>query len=200
MRRKKKEGGEREGEKEGTRDRKDFSLEKTQTILITESSISGGLVVNSKDEVLVVKEKYHLGYPLWKFPGGYAMKGEELGDTAVREVLEETGIRTKFDFMIALRHSHRFQFECSDMYFVAFLRPDEEGSLTPVRGLHEISDVTWMKHQELAPQLSPFNSFILQQYLRIRDNQVQMRCQKMDTIIGSVNVYFVGTSSSEDSS
>lgn len=153
--------------------------------------------MNNKDEVLVVKEKYHLSYPLWKFPGGYAMQGEELGDTAVREVLEETGIKTEFDFMIALRHFHRCQFECSDMYFVASLRPIQEGSLTPVPDLHEISDVTWMKHQELAPQLSPFNSFILQQYLRIRNNQVQMRCQKMNTTNGLVNVYYVGTA--EDS-
>lgn len=149
-------------------------------------------MVNKQGEVLVVKEKYHLGHPLWKFPGGYALKEEELGTTAEREVLEETGIRTRFKFMIAMRHYHKFQFNCSDMYFVAHLEPEDESSMTPVRGLHEISDVCWMHHQELLPQLSPFNRLILSQYLKICASPHQIIREKLDTNIGEVTVYHVG--------
>ncbi|CAG2117316.1 unnamed protein product, partial [Medioppia subpectinata] len=51
----------------------------------------GGLVIDDNDRVLVVKEKHFFGnQQMWKFPGGYAIQGEDFGQTAVREVLEET--------------------------------------------------------------------------------------------------------------
>jgi hypothetical protein len=55
----------------------------------------GCFVVNADNEVLVVKEKTGF-YKGWKVPGGMVDPKEEIADAAVREVLEETGISTRF--------------------------------------------------------------------------------------------------------
>ncbi|XP_053203363.1 uncharacterized protein LOC128388042 [Panonychus citri] len=159
----------------------------------------GGLVINSKDEILVVKEKYHHGYPFWKFPGGYANQGEGFGATAEREIFEETGIKTQFQSVIALRHSHRFQFKCSDIYFVCQLKPIDENNMTPVKDLHEIVDVRWIHINELLPLLSGFNAFILEHFLAIRKQKTQLVCKNMETVIGNVTVYFLENNNQPDS-
>lgn len=44
-------------------------------------------------------------------------------DAAIREVLEETNIQTKFESLISLRHAHGGGFNCSDLYIVMSLIP-----------------------------------------------------------------------------
>jgi ADP-ribose pyrophosphatase YjhB (NUDIX family) len=50
----------------------------------------GAIVVNSRDEILCVRELRRNFRP-WKIPGGLADLGEQLNDAAIREVMEETG-------------------------------------------------------------------------------------------------------------
>ncbi|XP_048858580.1 nucleoside diphosphate-linked moiety X motif 6 isoform X2 [Brienomyrus brachyistius] len=61
----------------------------------------------------------------WKFPGGLSNLGENIGATAVREVFEETGIRSKFQSLLSVRqqHKHPGAFGMSDMYLICRLRP-----------------------------------------------------------------------------
>lgn len=108
----------------------------------------GGMVVNSKGEILVIREKYYKK-PHWKLPGGYVDPGNSLdlftqsclsilcltaGESLVkaveREVLEETGVEANFVSLVSLRHmqpskdgSHKGVFGCSDFYFLAYLKP-----------------------------------------------------------------------------
>lgn len=49
---------------------------------------AGGLVCNSKMQVLFIKRNNH-----WDLPKGRVEKGEEIEDAAIREVEEETGIQ-----------------------------------------------------------------------------------------------------------
>ena len=48
--------------------------------------------------------------------------GEDLADTARREVLEETGIQTEFVSVLCFRHQHKYKFGQSDIYFVCHMR------------------------------------------------------------------------------
>ena len=48
---------------------------------------AGGLVLNNKDEILMIHRFDH-----WDFPKGHVEKGEEVKDCAMREVEEETGV------------------------------------------------------------------------------------------------------------
>ena len=56
-------------------------------------------VVNGDNEILLVKH-WSRG---WEFPGGYVREGEPIKEAAIREVMEEAGIRvrlTKFCGMV----------------------------------------------------------------------------------------------------
>ncbi|KAI5723172.1 hypothetical protein M8J76_002432 [Diaphorina citri] len=78
---------------------------------------AGAVVLNDKNQVLVVKEFYRKR-PQWKLPGGYVEMSEDIGEAAVREVFEETNIRTEFHSVVAFRHTHKAAFGCSDIYFI----------------------------------------------------------------------------------
>lgn len=66
------------------------------------------------------KQKHE--YLPWKIPGGALDLGEDVADTAVREVFEETGIETEFLAVLGFRHMHNFRFGMGDIYFVCLLK------------------------------------------------------------------------------
>src|SRR5699024_8205032 len=81
----------------------------------THSIGAGGLVLSDDGHILVVLEKRdrttrpdHL-----KLPGGMLERREHVADAAMREVHEETGIRTEFRGLVGMRHHHRGQFGAS---------------------------------------------------------------------------------------
>ncbi|XP_064637293.1 nucleoside diphosphate-linked moiety X motif 6-like [Lineus longissimus] len=98
-------------------------------------------------EVLVVKEK-NRRMVMWKFPGGVSDLGENIGDTAEREVFEETGVKAEFQSVLGFRQQHLQPgaFGRSDFYFVCRLRP-LTFDLIPCRD--EISACRWMPIAEL---------------------------------------------------
>ena len=84
----------------------------------------GGVAVDGAGRVLLVKEKSAAARGGdWKFPGGLADIGEDLGAAAIREVWEETGVRCEFRGLLALRHAHGVAWGMSDLYALALLRP-----------------------------------------------------------------------------
>lgn len=99
-----------------------------------------GFVLNPSHQLLVVKEWRDLPQggrvpsPEWKLPGGLLDRGESFEEGAVREVLEETGVRTRFASILAFWHRHGLTWGKSDLYYVArmealsdaiFLQEDE---------------------------------------------------------------------------
>ena len=87
---------------------------------------AGAVVLNERDEILVVSERYRMGSsrgPGYKLPGGALHPGEHLVDGAVREVLEETGVHARFESLACLRHWdwHGYRYDKSDIYFVCLL-------------------------------------------------------------------------------
>jgi 8-oxo-dGTP pyrophosphatase MutT (NUDIX family) len=61
--------------------------------------------VNDKNQVLVVQEKNGPILSIWKMPGGRLDPGEEVHEAAIREVFEETGIKTEFQSLLCFRSS-----------------------------------------------------------------------------------------------
>ncbi|XP_013401034.1 nucleoside diphosphate-linked moiety X motif 6 [Lingula anatina] len=107
-----------------------------------------GFVLNEKTgEVVVVMDK-HRKRPLWKFPGGLSDLGEDIENTAEREVFEETGIRAKYQSILTMRqhHDHPSAFGRSDIYIICRLSP-ETYDLHPCST--EISACQWMHVKEL---------------------------------------------------
>ena len=56
-----------------------------------------GFVVNSKNEILLIQRGYGKDRGKWSLPGGMRDRGESLKSAAVRETLEETGIKMSAD-------------------------------------------------------------------------------------------------------
>ena len=56
-----------------------------------------GFVVNGKNEILLIQRGYGKDRGKWSLPGGMRDRGESLKQAAVRETLEETGIKISAD-------------------------------------------------------------------------------------------------------
>uniref|UniRef100_A0A8B9R0W0 Nucleoside diphosphate-linked moiety X motif 6 n=1 Tax=Anas platyrhynchos TaxID=8839 RepID=A0A8B9R0W0_ANAPL len=86
--------------------------------------VAGAVLDENTGRVLVVQDR-NKTVNAWKFPGGLANPGEDIGDTAVREVFEETGIKSEFKSILSIRqqHQHPGAFGKSDMYIICRLEP-----------------------------------------------------------------------------
>lgn len=66
-----------------------------------------GLVVNERNEVLLIQRAEPMHRGLWSLPGGKRDRGESLRETAVRETREETGIKMSADDLYhESKHNH----------------------------------------------------------------------------------------------
>ncbi|KAM9740784.1 nucleoside diphosphate-linked moiety X motif 6 [Menidia menidia] len=86
--------------------------------------VAGAVVDESNGKVLVVQDK-NKTKNAWKFPGGLSDPGENIGATAVREVFEETGVRSEFRALLSVRQQHDLPgaFGMSDLYLICRLTP-----------------------------------------------------------------------------
>uniref|UniRef100_A0A8C8STT8 Nucleoside diphosphate-linked moiety X motif 6 n=1 Tax=Pelusios castaneus TaxID=367368 RepID=A0A8C8STT8_9SAUR len=89
-----------------------------------QSWLQGAVLDVDTAKVLVVQDK-NKTTNAWKFPGGLSDPDEDIGDTAVREVFEETGIKSEFKSLLSIRQQHRHPgaFGMSDMYIICRLQP-----------------------------------------------------------------------------
>lgn len=114
----------------------------------------GAIVVNSREEILCVRE-LRKNYRPWKIPGGLSELGEHIDEAAVREVFEETGVRCHFHSVVSFRHTHGLALGRSDLYFVCRLEPietaDADGNVIipdPIAQANEIEKVAWVPLEE----------------------------------------------------
>lgn len=123
---------------------------------------AGGVVINEKDELLVVCER-HRGAdrpPYYKLPGGALHPEEHLVAGVIREVFEETGVPTSFDALLCFRHWHGYRYGKSDIYFVCRLKPLHQIIEMQVT---EIEECFWMPVHDYihSEHVSTFNKQVV---------------------------------------
>ena len=67
------------------------------------------LVMNDRNEILLIQRGYGKEKGQWSLPGGRREKGDSLKKTAVKETLEETGIKIIVDSLYYKSERHRFE-------------------------------------------------------------------------------------------
>ena len=68
-----------------------------------------GLVVNDRNEILLIQRGYGKSKGKWSLPGGNKDKWESLRRTAVRETREETGIKMSADCLYRKGSRHNYE-------------------------------------------------------------------------------------------
>lgn len=122
---------------------------------------AGGVVLNQNKELLVVSELHRRSEsPYYKLPGGALHAGEHIATCVEREILEETGVRTKFEALVCFRHWHGYRYNKSDIYFVCRLSPLSANIEIQVE---EIEECLWLPVQEYltSKSVSTFNKHIV---------------------------------------
>ncbi|KAL4491482.1 hypothetical protein ABPG72_008138 [Tetrahymena utriculariae] len=117
----------------------------------------GGAVINSKNEVLMVQEKYGYNSEIWSFPGGRADPSEEINETAEREIYEELGMKVEAVDLLLLRESTQSIFNKPDLYFAFLMRPVEQNPEIKI-DKEELNNYTWVP-------LSKIDEFIEKQHV-----------------------------------
>ncbi|KAJ6668785.1 hypothetical protein lerEdw1_012269 [Lerista edwardsae] len=110
--------------------------------------VAGAVLDANTGKVLVVQDR-NKTTNVWKFPGGLSEPGEDIGQTAVREVFEETGVKSEFKSLLSIRQQHRHPgaFGKSDMYIICRL---EASSFNISFCQQECLRCEWMDLPELA--------------------------------------------------
>merc|ERR1740123_2006437 len=115
----------------------------------------GGCVFNSRNEVLMVKERIaavKAAEGQWKLPGGVADPGEDLEQTAAREVLEECGVQCSFESIATMRHAHGYAHGMDDLYLVLRMRASSDVICSDAKEIAEAAWISRPRVEELSAQ------------------------------------------------
>ena len=75
----------------------------------------GAIVINDKNEILLVKERIHSSHSLYKLPGGMVEHADKFSDAVEREVYEETGVKAKLIKIVSVLNAHPYKFNKSNI-------------------------------------------------------------------------------------
>jgi phosphatase NudJ len=103
------------------------------------------VIVRDGDRFLVLREVKH--GQLWYLPAGRAEPGETLAEAALRETLEETGVRIVLDGILKVQHTPGRTGARVRAIFLA--RPDGDPSPRTTANEHSL-EARWVTLQELA--------------------------------------------------
>lgn len=79
-------------------------------IYFSDPKVAAGVLIEKKDQVLLVRRSNQPARGLWTLPAGFVDAGEDPCEAAVRECLEETGLTIQItgllDVLSGQEHSH----------------------------------------------------------------------------------------------
>ena len=82
----------------------------------------GGIVI-ADSKILMIQDKLKSHRSIYKLPGGMLDTGSSLEESIIREVYEETGIKTKLEKMVTVLNAHPYRLNKSNTYYVFKLKP-----------------------------------------------------------------------------
>lgn len=115
--------------------------------------VAVGVVAERDGAILMTRRNHEPKLGEWSFPSGYVDAYEDVRAAAVRETLEETGIRVRIETLLGV-----YQEEGSRVIFLAFAASAEPGD--PVCG-EECQDVQFLPLEALPPPAFFHDSAIL---------------------------------------
>lgn len=130
----------------------------------------GVIVLNEKEEVLVIKERVRKGG--YKFPGGHIDSSEDIKTAAIREVYEETGINIEFEGIVSLGHFYPDQFNKSNLYIIC--KAKAKDLEINIIDKEEIEDAKWMKKENFLAdeEIFDYNKKLLKKALEFRELKI----------------------------
>lgn len=117
-----------------------------------------GIIIESKDNVLLMKRKGSVGEGTWSFPGGKLERFESIEDCAIREVKEETNLDI-FDIVLDKCTNDIF-LDDNVHYVTVFVRCKFTG-YPEIMESNKCSQMMWFNKKKLPENLFP----PLQQYI-----------------------------------
>lgn len=110
---------------------------------------------------------------------------EQFIDAAIREVEEETGVKTTFDSVVCMRHATggaknlNFGFGCSDLYIVIALKPLNPETNEIVSCDREILHCEWLDFDKYLehPKVHQMNRLFLQTFIENRTTGKHITCK-----------------------
>ena len=112
----------------------------------------GAVVFRNKNDNIQVLLIRHLNGGHWAFPKGHVEKGETEEQTALREILEETGLAVELDnrYRQVVSYSPKKDVVKNVVYFVATASSDA----ATVAQEEEISQIVWVDMHKAADYVS----------------------------------------------
>ncbi|MBW3555929.1 MAG: NUDIX hydrolase N-terminal domain-containing protein [Actinobacteria bacterium] len=136
---------------------------------VTPKVAVGAVVGNERDELLLVQRA---DSGVWLYPTGWADIGYSASEVAVKEVFEETGIRTEPVRLIAVLDGLRLGFTRIPLYSLVFHCRMLGGSLN--RHQLECTDVGWFAEDALPTPLAGVERWGLAAFAAIRGEPVEV--------------------------
>lgn len=117
---------------------------------INPSAATVAVIVNDRDELLVVRRAKEPAMGTLDLPGGFSDMGETSEEGVVREVMEETGLQvTHAEFLFSVPNVYRYSdldVPTMDMFYRCQVA-DTAGA----RGMDDAAEVMWVPLSEIRP-------------------------------------------------
>ena len=85
----------------------------------------GGAIINSKNELLLVKRNIAPNIGKWSFPSGFVDSGEILEEALIRETMEETGVKINVEKLLGT-----YSTKDEQIVFIAYLANTKSTKIT----------------------------------------------------------------------
>lgn len=115
------------------------------------SSANVALILNEKEELLVVRREKEPAKGTLDLPGGFADIGETSEQGVIREVKEETGLNVKkVRYLFSIPNKYRysdFDIPTLDMFYLC-----QVDDFTSLKAMDDASEVKWIAIKDIHPK------------------------------------------------